>query len=215
MKRHQTVDAWYAAQEPWHDEVGALRTIVLGTGLTETLKWKHPCYMDHGKNIVLVGWRKDCALVSFLKGALIDDPQQRLVRPGQDRSGRYFPFETVDAVREGRAYLESLIASAVAVERAGLRVPPLPDAISYVEELEQRLHADEAFRTAFEALSVGRRRGYALHFAKAKQSSTREARIDKCTERILLGKGLTDCICGRSRRMPRCDGSHRSVASPD
>ena len=111
-----------------------------------------------------------------------------------------------------RAYLVALIEKAIEVERAGLRVAPLPDEIDYVEELEERFQTDEAFRAAFEGLTLGRRRGYNIHFAKAKKSSTRHARIERCTERILMGKGLMDCICGRSKRYPRCDGSHTKPA---
>ncbi|MBX2800510.1 MAG: YdeI/OmpD-associated family protein [Myxococcales bacterium] len=213
MTTYATADEWYADCDAWHDEVATLRTIVLRAGLTETLKWKQPCYTDEGKNIVIVTHRKDCALVSFLKGALVDDPRARFVQPGSARSARYVPFTSVEQIRAEQTYLETLIAEAVELQRAGLRVEPLPDDIEYVEELRQRLSSDEAFRVAFEALTVGRRRGYNLHFAKAKQSATREARIERCTERILAGKGLLDCICGRSKRYPRCDGSHKHAVT--
>lgn len=212
MRTPETADAWYDDCAEWRDEVTALRAIVLGAGLSETVRWKHPCYTDAGKNIALIGWRRDCALVSFLKGALITDPRGRLVQPGQDRSARYLPFASIEQIHEERAYLLERIAEAVAVERAGLRVEPLPDTIEYVDALQQRLDADEAFRSAFEALTVGRRRQYNLHFSKAKQLSTRQARVARCTERILMGKGLLDCTCGHTERPPRCDGSHRKLS---
>jgi hypothetical protein len=41
------------------------------------------------------------------------------------------------------------------------------------------------------------------------RASTREARIRRCTERILSGKGLRDSTCGRTKRPPGCDGSHK------
>ncbi len=122
---------------------------------------------------------------------------------------RYMPFTSVAQIHADRPYLESLLASAVEVARQGLKVDPLPDEIEYVEELQQRLAADPEFRAAFEGLTPGRQRAYSLHFGKARQSSTREARITRCTERILMGKGLQDCICGRSKRPPGCDGSHK------
>lgn len=212
MKDVATADAWYATRDTWREEVAALRHIALDVGLIETLKWRHPCYMDRNKNIAIVGYKRDCALVSLLKGALVSDPRGRLVRPGQDRSGRYLPFTSVAQIDNDRGYLETLLTQAIQVERDGKRVPPLPDEIDYCEELAQRMATDEAFRAAFEALTTGRRRHYNLHFSKAKQSSTRESRVDACTERILAGKGLRDCICGRSKRMPSCDGSHRSPA---
>jgi len=215
MQDVASADQWFADREEWHDEVAVLREIVRSTGLTETLKWKQPCYTDHGKNIVIVSWLKRGAVASFLKGALLDDPRGRLEQPGEHaRSARFVVFSSVDAVHADRAYLEALIQSAIQVERAGLRVPPLPDEIDYVDELRERMAADAEFREAFERLTPGRRRAYNFHFAKAKRSATRVSRIDKCTERIRMGKGLLDCICGRSKRMPRCDGSHKHDGRP-
>ncbi|MEJ2114416.1 MAG: DUF1801 domain-containing protein [Flavobacteriaceae bacterium] len=50
-----------------------------------------------------------------------------------------------------------------------------------------------------------------LHFSKPKQVKTRLSRIEKNMERIFKGKGLTDCICGLSKRKPNCDGSHKQL----
>ena len=46
--------------------------------------------------------------------------------------------------------------------------------------------------TAFKKLTPGRQRGYLLFFSAAKQSKTREARIEKYLQQILDGKGLDD-----------------------
>ena len=213
MKDYATADDWYADQVAWREEVLALRPIVLGMGLTETVKWKHPCYTDNGKNIAIVGYRKTGALVSLLKGALVDDPLGRLLQPGQDRSGRYILFAHVEQIEHDRPYIEQLLTQAIEVERAGLKVEPLPDEIDYIEELRARMDADPAFREAFENLTLGRRRHYNMHFGKAKKAATRESRITESAERIMMGKGLRDCICGHSKRLPQCDGSHRYLTS--
>jgi uncharacterized protein YdeI (YjbR/CyaY-like superfamily) len=47
-------------------------------------------------------------------------------------------------------------------------------------------------KAAFDALTPGRQRGYLLFFSSAKQSKTRESRIEKYTQHILDGKGLDD-----------------------
>jgi uncharacterized protein YdeI (YjbR/CyaY-like superfamily) len=78
-----------------------------------------------------------------------------------------------------------------------------------VEEFQATLDTDENLKTAFFALTPGRQRGYLLHFSGAKQSATRISRIESVRSRMLKGKGLTDCICGLSKRMPNCDGSHK------
>lgn len=209
MTTYTDSDDWFDNCTSWKAEVGALRAIVLDAGLVETLKWKHPCYTDNDRNILIISKRKQCAIISFLNGALIDEPQGRFVQPGIDRSVRYLGYKSVEEVNGDRAYIETLISKAVDAKRAGLRVEPLPDEIEYVEELRTRLDADDGFRTAFEALTPGRRRGYNLHFSQSKKSSTREARIARCEERIFQGKGLRDCVCGHTKRPPGCDGSHK------
>jgi uncharacterized protein YdeI (YjbR/CyaY-like superfamily) len=60
------------------------------------------------------------------------------------------------------------------------------------EEFKNKLKELPALKTAFYALTPGRQRGYLLHFSTAKQSKTREARVEKCLARILDGKGLDD-----------------------
>jgi uncharacterized protein YdeI (YjbR/CyaY-like superfamily) len=47
-------------------------------------------------------------------------------------------------------------------------------------------------KTVFQALTPGRQRGYILYFSGAKQSKTRESRVEKCIRQILKGKGLND-----------------------
>ncbi len=208
-----TADAWYAQHEAWPEVVHALRALLVDAGLVETVKWSQPCYMDGDRNVAIVGTFKHCGQVSFFQGVFLDDPRGLLVQPGQTRASRYLPFTTAHDVQAEAAYVRGLIAQAVEVARSGQRLPPLPDTLDPVDTLQQRLDADDVFRDAFEALTPGRQRQYNHHLASAKRPATREARLDACLARILAGKGLTDCVCGRSKRMPRCDGSHRTPSS--
>jgi uncharacterized protein YdeI (YjbR/CyaY-like superfamily) len=77
------------------------------------------------------------------------------------------------------------------VERAGLKVtlpkPHLPD---IPQEFQQKLDKIPVLRTAFYGLTPGRQRAYLLYFSDAKQSKTRESRIQKCIRHILDGMGL-------------------------
>ena len=109
--------------------------------------------------------------------------------------------------------LKAYILEAVALEKSGAK----PTYTKAVEmdiplELQEQLDKNQALKTAFEALTDGRKKGYLLHFAAPKQSQTRTARVEKCIERILLGKGLNDCTCGLSKKMPACDGSHKILS---
>ncbi|MFH1463130.1 MAG: YdeI/OmpD-associated family protein [Pseudomonadota bacterium] len=210
MRSRGTADDWYRDREGWRAEAAALRGIVLAAGLTETLKWGQPTYTDRDRNIVMVSVRRAAAIVGFFKGALLDDPGGHLAPAGErSRHVRVMVFSSLDGIAARRAYLEALIDEAVEIERAGLRVAPLPDELEYVSELRRRLAADPALRAAFERLTPGRRRAYNLHFTQPVHASTREARITRATARILAGKGLGDCVCGHTEHPPRCDGSHK------
>ena len=60
------------------------------------------------------------------------------------------------------------------------------------DEFQKRLDVDPKLAEAFHALTPGRQKGYLLHFAGAKQSATRAARVEKHAPRILKGLGLDD-----------------------
>lgn len=209
-----TPDAWYAADRRFAGALAALRDLVLGEGLDETTRWGQPTYVDGDRNVCMISERSAGATLSFLRGALLEDPDGRLISPGAaSRHVRYLQFTGAEAVATERDAILAFLRQAVANERAGLRVPDLdPDDLVFVDVIVERMEADAVFAEAFEALTPGRQRGYDLHLRGAKQKATREARLARCTERILAGKGLHDCICGRSQRFPRCDGSHNRPA---
>jgi uncharacterized protein YdeI (YjbR/CyaY-like superfamily) len=79
------------------------------------------------------------------------------------------------------------------------------------EELKDMFLKKPALKKAFEGLTPGRQRAYLLHFSEPKQSNTRVTRIERMEDKIMRGKGMTDCWCGLSKRMPTCDGSHRQL----
>jgi uncharacterized protein YdeI (YjbR/CyaY-like superfamily) len=58
------------------------------------------------------------------------------------------------------------------------------------EELRERFRRDPRVKCAFEALTPGRQCSYLYHFAVAKQSATRVARIDKAIPAIFEGRGF-------------------------
>jgi len=113
-------------------------------------------------------------------------------------------------VHQLEAVIKAYTFEAIEVEKAGLKVKQKTTKDFEVpSELTTILQENPSLKNAFEALTPGRQRGYLLHFAQPKQSSTRISRIEKCIPRIITGKGLNDCICGHSKRMPNCDGSHK------
>ena len=186
------VDAYIEASDKWPAEMAALRPILLGAGLAEQIKWRSPCYSHEGKNVAIIQEMNDFLALMFFKGALLDDPDGVLSEQGSNtRSARRVTFTSVEDVAGLAGAVRALVDEAVAAEELGLEVGPAPELV-LVGELQDRLDADPALKAAFEALTPGRRREYNLHVSGAKQSKTREARIDRHTPKILKGKGLRD-----------------------
>lgn len=193
--------------------IAALREILLDTPLSEEFKWKQPCYTIGGKNIVMIGDFKDFCALSFFKGVLLSDYANLLTAPGPNsQSTRQINFTEADEVRKLEQKIRAYIDEAVQVEKKGLEID-FKKTAEYVmpEEFTAKTDENPALKTAFEALTPGRQRAYLLYFASAVEPETRRARIEKYAPRILQGYGLRDCVCGLSKKMPYCDGSHKQL----
>jgi uncharacterized protein YdeI (YjbR/CyaY-like superfamily) len=187
------VDGYLKRSQKWREELTKLREIVLGAGLTEELKWGKPCYALEGSNLViLIGFKEYCGLL-FCKGALLKDPKGILIKPGAStQAARQLRFTNVRDIVKMTPVLKAYVREAIAAEKAGLKVNFKTNPEPVPEELRTRMEKNAALKTAFKALTPGRQRGYILHFSAAKQSKTREARIDKWIPQILAGKGIND-----------------------
>jgi uncharacterized protein YdeI (YjbR/CyaY-like superfamily) len=129
----------------------------------------------------------------FAKGALLKDPKRLLEKPGEStQAARRIPFTSVREIVELEPVLKAYLKEAIEAEKAGLQVEFKKNPEPVPEELQKKLSESRALKTAFEALTPGRQRGYILYFSAAKQSKTREARVEKYRQQILKGKGLND-----------------------
>jgi uncharacterized protein YdeI (YjbR/CyaY-like superfamily) len=178
----------------WQAHLQHLRRIVLDCGLTETCKWGVPCYTYQGKNILIVSAYKDSCILGFFKGALLRDEAGILAFHGEhSQASKSVFFTRVDEILAVESDLKDYIFEAVEVEKAGLKVASKPvSEYAVPAEFQEKMDTFPALKSAFEALTPGRQRGYLLHFSTAKQSQTRLARIEKCLPRIFQGKGLMD-----------------------
>lgn len=207
------VDAYISKLKKWQPEFTALRKIILDCGLEEDFKWKQPCYTFQQSNIVIIGSYKEFCVLSFLKGSLLQDAQSILSKPGENsQSARVIRFTNVAEILTMETLLRAYIQEAIIVEQSGLKVAfkEITDH-SMPEELQLKLNENSVFNAAFKSLTPGRQRAYFLYFSAPKQSKTRESRIEKYSQQIIDGKGINDCTCGLSKRMPYCDGSHRDL----
>lgn len=187
-------DFFFNKDSQWQKEYALLRKIALSTGLTEELKWGCPCYTLQGKNIVLIhGFKEYCALL-FMKGALLQDPDNILIQQTENvQAARQMRFTSAKQITGLSNSIKTYIYEAISVEEAGVKVTlKKSEEFSVPEEFQEKLNKLPKLKAAFDALTPGRQRAYLLHFSAAKQSTTRIARIEKYIPFIMEGKGLKD-----------------------
>ena len=180
-------------RERWETEIAAMRRVLAGLAMKEECKWGKPTYTVDRKNIVIMQGFKEYFALGFFQGALLKDPKKVLVQLGQVHAARVMKFTSAKEITAKAATIKAYVREAIAVEKAGLRMKPKKTSDFPVpEELKQRFRTDPRFKRAFEALTPGRQRSYLYHFASAKQSATRTARIAKAMPAIFAGRGFLE-----------------------
>ena len=187
------VDKFLKKSKQWQDEIAKLRAIILKTKLEENLKWNLPCYSYKDSNVAIIQPFKVCLAMMFFKGSLLKDPNGILVdNVPNSQAGRRFEFSSVQDIKKLTPTIKAYIKEAIAIEESGQKVEfkrapePLP------HELKKAFDQDPSLKKAFNSLTPGRQRAYVLHFSSAKQSSTRQSRIEKWIPHIFKGKGIHD-----------------------
>jgi uncharacterized protein YdeI (YjbR/CyaY-like superfamily) len=205
------VDQFIQSADKWRAEMTYLRSILLDCLMTETYKWESPVYMFGGKNLIGIAPLKEHCALNLFKGALLQDEEGLLIKPGEHTQlGRWMKFSSVEEIQAKEDTIKAYIYETIEVEKLGLKLEK-PAEIPYPEELVTIFKAKPDLKTAFEKLTNGRQRAYLRFFSDGKQSETRTSRIEKNEKYILKGIGITDCICGLTKRKPSCDGSHRVI----
>ena len=195
MLMNEQAEGFFRKAKQWKEEFYLLREIIHeDKSLKEDYKWMHPCYTFQGKNIALIHGFKDYCALLFHKGALLKDPKNILIRQTDNvQSARQIRFVNAGQIKKLRSAIKDYIKEAIEVERSGKKVAikkvadyPVP------EEFQKPLNEDKALNKSFYSLTPGRQKGYLFYFNQAKQSKTREARIEKYYQHILNGKGIDD-----------------------
>ena len=193
-KSNPEVDPVFIKAKKWKEEMLELRSILHETKLSEELKWWQACYTYNNKNVAIISAFKEYCVLSFFKGVLLKDPKKLLVKPGANsQSARFMKFTSVDEIKKLRSVIKSYIKESLNNEDEGMKVAfkkitehKIPD------ELQTYFNSSSKFEKAFKSLTPGRQRGYLLYFTSAKQSATRNSRIEKYKKQILSGKGIHD-----------------------
>ena len=188
------VDWYFEKEKRWQNEIRKLRAIALDCDLVEELKWGCPCYTFEKRNIVLIHVFKEYCAFLFFKGALLKDPKGILIQQTENvQAARQIRFTNVQEIIKLEKTLKAYIYEAANVEASGLKVDYKKTSdFKIPDEFQKQLNKNRALKTAFNSLTPGRQRAYLFYFSSAKQSKTRESRIEKYLPKILEGKGLDD-----------------------
>lgn len=186
------VDAFVSRAKTWQGEIKKIRSILLECGLEEELKWGKPCFAFEGKNVAIIQpFKAHCSLM-FFKGSLMKDTHGLLRSQGENTQSA-LRLEFTSEAQVKKAVLAEYVKQAIAVEKSGAKVDfKAKRELELPEELTKILKKDRPLAKAFQALTPGRQRAWVMHFAAAKQSATRTARIEKAAPQILAGKGMND-----------------------
>lgn len=179
----------------WASGLQALRRICLAMGLVETVKWGHPCYVHHGRNVALIGALRGDFRLSFFHAALLQDAAGVLERAGPNtRHADMVRFTDAAQVVALEATLRAYLQEAMGFAQAGTRPPKEAAAAAQAlpPELVQALAADAALAEAFHRLTPGRQRSHVIHLNAARKAETRVARIAAFRDQILAGKGAQE-----------------------
>ncbi len=178
----------------WQEAYQELRELVLSFDLTEELKWGCPCYTFEKNNVVLIHGFKDYCALLFMKGAIMKDPKNILVQQTENvQSARQLRFSSLDEIIKQQTIIKSYIKNAIEVEKSGVKIELKKTAeYNMPEEFQSALNEMADLKIAFKKLTPGRQKGYLLYFSSAKQSKTRNERVEKYIPKILDGKGLDD-----------------------
>lgn len=188
------VDLYFENLTHWGEELRKLREIIKNLELKEEYKWGGPVYTYKGKNVVGMRGFKEHLAIWFYNGVFLKDEDNLLMSSGENtQSLRQMRFKSLDEVKKSKKIIARYISEAIEVERAGLRIPSQRiTTFDIPAELENVLRSSEKLKSAFEDLTPGRQKEYALYIAEAKQEKTRLSRLEKCIPLIGKGLGLND-----------------------
>ncbi len=157
------------------------------------MKWGHPCYMRHDRNIAIIGAFRGDFRLSFFNAALMKDPKGVLEKPGPNsRHPGMIRFTDNAQVTEMEGVILSYLTEAMDYAEAGIKPAKEEDQIELPDEMIEALDSDPELAEAFHNLTPGRQKSYMINLNSAKKVETRLARIAKFRDKIIAGKGAME-----------------------
>ncbi len=187
------VKEYITKHEKWSKQLQELRMLLLKTPLEETIKWGSPVYTLNNKNVIGLGAFKNHCALWFFKGSLLQKNQSLLInaQEGKTKNLRQIRFKAGGQIPEKE--IKAYILEAIAIEQTGVKSQTsLKTTITIPPELQAAFDNNTSLKTAFEKLSIGKKREYCQYISEAKRASTKTSRLEKITPMILALKGLHD-----------------------
>ena len=158
MKRYTSLEAYLEGHPEWRNELEKLRSLLLTTELTETVKWGAPCYTINNKNVIGLGAFKSYVGIWFFQGVFLQDPKKVLfnAQEGKTKALRQWRFASVEEMNE--ELILEYIAEAIQNQKDGKEIKPTQKkTLSLPKELATCLAENENIRTAFEKFTPGKK----------------------------------------------------------
>lgn len=179
--------------QQWAKGLVDLRALCRAAGLTEVVKWGHPCYMYAGRNLAIIGAFKNDFRLTFFNAALMQDPFGILEKQGPNtRSPDMIRFGTDDGVTELADVIASYLREAKAYAETGILPEKTTADVPWPAELIDALDFDPILSESFHSLTPGRQKSWVYHLTTTNTPATRHARILKGRAKIIAGKGATE-----------------------
>lgn len=177
----------------WDNGLRQLRRICSHVGLSEHVKWGHPCYMHAGRNIAIIGAFQENFRLSFFNAGLMTDPKGLLERqgPNTQHPDMLCFYDNADVIRIEEA-IQQYLREAMGYAEARIKPPREQRDLELPDELVEAMDGDPELAEAFHALTPGRQRSYIINLAGAKNRETRINRITKFRTKIIDGRGANE-----------------------
>jgi len=195
MKKGLNIDTFFEKESPWQSALLQLREILKSLPLEETLKWGAPVYTVKGKNIVGLGRFKNHFGLWFFQGVFLKDSSKKLLnaQEGTTKALRQWRFKSEADMTTEKDLIKAYIREAIDNANQGKFIKPVKSLSFEIPPLFKKvLDENPELKKAYNLLTRGRQKEYAVYIGEAKREATVLSRIEKSTQLILSGKGLYD-----------------------
>lgn len=190
---HHLIENHISQLTSWNEEISLLRSIAIQTSCDETIKWGDICFTFNGINLFIISAFKHYVSINFFSGILLKDPLGLLKSHGNhQQSARYLEFKSLENIQNSEKIILEYMQEAIENVIQNRKVLKIPKTLDLCDCVLEYFNDDSDLKEAFNRLTPGRQRAYAIHFCQPKSKEATIRRIKKYREKILSGIGLLD-----------------------